>query len=152
MDATPFLVYFIENIYNKLSTAVPEQSTDTFKQALDNGKITEKEQKLWYFVLSAYGNAEFSTKQLEKDYGDAAYATIRGFVFKFEKMGLLASQKYSNRVKYRVSDSSVQNARAWQNMQNEKAAWMRENPMFMRFFSRFKVMIEINHFSLFFYD
>ncbi len=112
MDATPFLVYFIENVYNKLSTAIPERSTDTFKQALDGGKITEKEQKLWYFVLSAYGNAEFSTKQLEKDYGDAAYATIRGFVLKFEKMGLLTSQKYSNRVKYRMSDSGVQNARA----------------------------------------
>ena len=34
-----------------------------------------------------YGDAEFSTKQLEKDFGDAAYATIRSFVLKFEKLG-----------------------------------------------------------------
>lgn len=108
MDATPFLVYFIENVYNKLNITPLEQSMDVFLQAMKVGKITEKEQKLWYFVLSAYGNSEFSTKQLEKDYGDAAYATIRGFVLKFEELGLLASQKYSNRVKYRVNNSGVQ--------------------------------------------
>ena len=38
-----------------------------------------------------YGDAEFSTKQLEKDFGDAAYATIRSFVLKFEKLGLIKS-------------------------------------------------------------
>ena len=41
-------------------------------------------------------------KQLEKDFGNAAYATIRGFVMKFEKYGLLISKKYSNRIKYQV--------------------------------------------------
>ena len=64
--------------------------------------MTEKENALWQFVLSAYGDDEFSTKQLEKDFGAAAYATIRSFVLKFEKLGLLRSQKYGNRVKYRV--------------------------------------------------
>ena len=49
-----------------------------------------------------YGDAEFSTKQLEKDFGDAAYATIRSFVLKFEKLGLLKSTQYGNRVKYAV--------------------------------------------------
>lgn len=50
-----------------------------------------------------YGDAEFSTKQLEKDFGDAAYATIRSFVLKFEKLGLLKSMQYGNRVKYAVA-------------------------------------------------
>ena len=43
-----------------------------------------------------------STKQLEKDFGNAAYATIRSFVLKFEKLGLLKSTQYGNRVKYAV--------------------------------------------------
>ena len=46
--------------------------------------------------------AEFSTKQLEKDFGDAAYATIRSFVLKFEKLGLIKSTQYGNRMKYAV--------------------------------------------------
>ena len=49
-----------------------------------------------------YGDAEFSTKQLEKDFGDAAYATIRRFVFKFDKLGLIKSTQYGNRIKYAV--------------------------------------------------
>lgn len=102
MDATPFLVYFIENVYNKMDLAAPAQVTEIYTKVLEEGRITEKEQKLWYFVLSAYGNSEFSTKQLEKDFGDAAYATIRAFVLKFEEMGLLGSKKYGNRVRYWV--------------------------------------------------
>lgn len=98
-----FLVYFIENVYHKLGSALPAPSTtDTFKKALEQGGVTEKEQALWHFVLSAYGDGEFSTKQLEKDFGNAAYATIRGFVLKFEKLGLLRSSKYGNRIKYQV--------------------------------------------------
>lgn len=59
-------------------------------------------------MLSAYGDREFSTKQLEKDFGNAAYATIRGFVLKFTKMGLLSCAHYGQRIKYRVcSDSSA---------------------------------------------
>ena len=73
-----------------------------YEQATKNGKITLKETKLWKFVLSYYGLGEFSTKQLEKDFGDAAYATIRGFVLKFEDLGLLSSVKYGPRVKYKV--------------------------------------------------
>ena len=49
-----------------------------------------------------YGDAEFSTKQLEKDFGDAAYATIRSFVLKCEKLGLIKSTRYGNRTKYAV--------------------------------------------------
>lgn len=102
-DVTPFLVYFIENVYNKFDTIEPEQKTiEKFENALAEGDITPKEKDLWNFVLSAYGNNEFSTKQLERDFGNAAYATIRNYVLKFEKKGLLTSQKYGNRVKYRI--------------------------------------------------
>ena len=103
IDVTPFILYFIKNVYNKMS----EGSTDietlaVYEDAVKNGKVTEKETKLWKFVLSYYGTEEFSTKQLEKDFGDAAYATIRGFVLKFEELGLFTSVKYGPRVKYRV--------------------------------------------------
>lgn len=103
IDVTPFILYFIKNVYNKMS----EGSTDietlaVYEDTVKNGKVTEKETKLWKFVLSYYGTEEFSTKQLEKDFGDAAYATIRGFVLKFEELGLFTSVKYGPRVKYRV--------------------------------------------------
>ena len=73
-----------------------------FQKLLDEGKITEKGRDLWNFVLSAYGTGEFSTKQLERDFGNAAYATVRGFVLKFEALGLLSGQKYANKNKYRI--------------------------------------------------
>lgn len=103
LDVTPFLVYFIENVYHKLNRALPaRRTTEAFQAALSRGQVTEKEKTLWSFVLSAYGEAEFSTKQLEKGFGNAAYATIRSFVLKFEQLGLLTSTRYGNRVKYRV--------------------------------------------------
>lgn len=34
--------------------------------------------------------------------GNAAYATIRSFVLKFEEHGLLSAQKYRNKVKHSV--------------------------------------------------
>lgn len=106
MDVTPFLVYFIENVYHKLVSALPDpNTTETFQNALARGDVTEKEQALWQFVLTAYGESQFSTKQLEKDFGNAAYATIRGFVRKFEKLGLLRSAKYGNRMKYQIAKS-----------------------------------------------
>lgn len=103
IDVTPFILYFINNVYNKMnegSTAV--ETLSVYDDAVKDGKVTEKETKLWKFVLSFYGTEEFSTKQLEKDFGDAAYATIRGFVLKFEDLGLLSSVKYGPRVKYKV--------------------------------------------------
>ena len=103
IDVTPFILYFINNVYNKMNEGTADIDTLTaFDEAVKEGKITEKETKLWKFVLSFYGNDEFSTKQLEKDFGDAAYATIRSFVLKFEKLGLLSSVKYGTRVKYKV--------------------------------------------------
>ncbi|MDO9490967.1 hypothetical protein [Acetobacterium sp.] len=41
-------------------------------------------------------------RRLEKDFGGAAYATIRGFVLKFTELGLLGVPKYGNRNKYFV--------------------------------------------------
>ena len=103
IDVTPFILYFINNVYNKINEGSATIETLTvYDDAVKDGKVTEKETKLWKFVLSNYGTEEFSTKQLEKDFGDAAYATIRGFVLKFEDLELLSSVKYGPRVKYKV--------------------------------------------------
>lgn len=103
LDVTPFLLYFTEEVYHKLRSEQPDRvTTDTFRQALQSGKITEKEHALWQFVLTAYADQPFSTKQLEKDFGNAAYATIRGFVLKFTELGLLRTTKFSTRTKYQV--------------------------------------------------
>ena len=105
LDVTPFLVYFAESVYHRLGEDQPQPRTlQAFEEALQQGKVTEKERALWQFVLTAYGSEEFSTKRLEKDFGDAAYATIRSFVLKFERLGLLTSVHYGNRVKYRIQD------------------------------------------------
>ena len=104
-DITPFVAYCCNEIYVK---SKKEDSVtllnEKFTEMLSCGKITKKEETMWKFVISFYGNGEFSTKQLEKDFGDAAYATIRSFVIKFEENGLLKKTRYSNRVKYSVSD------------------------------------------------
>lgn len=104
LDVTPFLLYFSNSIYPHLSEfPAPHKTAQELITVLNSGAITEKEQALWAFVLSAYGTEEFSTKQLERDFGNAAYATIRKFVLKFESLELLSSRHLSNRVKYRVS-------------------------------------------------
>jgi Fic family protein len=104
-DITPFLLYFVEHVYNKLGGSAPQPGVlEAFDQALEAGEITAKEKDLWGFVLSAYGTGEFSTKQLERDFANAAYATIRGFVLKFAGLGLLTAQTYGNRVKYAVKE------------------------------------------------
>ena len=102
-DVTPFVKYFVDKIYNNIS--FKSNSDDVFSsyhEILKTGIITEKETMLWNFVLSVYGTEEFSTKQLEKDFGNAAYATIRSFVLKFTELDLLTSTHYGNRVKYRI--------------------------------------------------
>lgn len=103
-DVTPFLSYFCNEIYNRLQVdaAPPQADLQVYQTALANGKITEKERLLWEYVLSAYGTEEFTTKQLEKDFRNAAYATIRTFVMKFHEMVLLAARKAGNRVYYKV--------------------------------------------------
>jgi len=102
-DVTPFIQYMNEYVYEKLPAAFPfRKTTEDFSNQLRQGHVTEKERDLWQFVLSAYGTNEFSTKQLEKDFGNAAYATIRAFVIKFEQQGLFEKQSYGSRNKYRV--------------------------------------------------
>ena len=107
-DVTPFLFYFCNEVYNRLQVdAVPPKTDlEVYQTALAEGKITEKERLLWEYVLSAYGAEEFTTKQLEKDFRNAAYATIRTFVMKFHEMGLLTARKAGNRVFYRVGGTS----------------------------------------------
>ncbi|MGN0573587.1 MAG: hypothetical protein ACI4IX_06575 [Acutalibacteraceae bacterium] len=55
-------------------------------------------------MVSCYGTDKFSTKQLEKDFGNAAYATIRSFVLKLERLGLLTAVKCGTRTKYKVAE------------------------------------------------
>lgn len=103
-DVTPFLSYFCNEVYNRLQVdaAPPQADLQVYQTALAEGKITEKERLLWEYVLSAYGTEEFTTKQLEKDFRNAAYATIRTFVMKFHEMELLVARKTGNRVFYKV--------------------------------------------------
>ncbi|WP_409967418.1 Fic family protein [Bengtsoniella intestinalis] len=104
LDMTPFIRYFKESVYDQIPRQSQDFTTiDRFLVAKTQGVITEKEQALWHFVLSRYGQEPFSTKQLERDFSNAAYATIRGFVLKFEGLELLRSQRYGNRVKYQVN-------------------------------------------------
>ncbi len=102
IDVTPFIAYMSENVYNRMTDTTAQDTIAVYNAALKDGNITEKEKQLWQFVLSFYGTDEFSTKQLEKAFGNAAYATIRGFVLKFEALGLLTSTQYGTRVKYRI--------------------------------------------------
>lgn len=103
IDVTPFVSYFAENVYAHIGGSLPSQYViDEFANAVLTGEITQKEHELWNFVLNHYGKDEFSTKELEKNFGAAAYATIRTFVQKFARLGLLECRNYANRPKYRV--------------------------------------------------
>lgn len=103
VDVTPFVLYFAQNVYNRLSQVMPGQYTlDEFANALLRGDVTEKEHDLWDYARNRYNGQWFSTKELEKDYGKAAYGTIRTFVQKFNAMGLMECRNYSNRPKYRI--------------------------------------------------
>lgn len=103
IDLTPFVLFFIQEVLNKLNPIVAPGSFEKYQAALSTGSITEKEKTLWQFVLTFYGSQEFSTKGLEKEFGNAAYATIYHFVRKFQKLGLLKEQPYGMRTKYRVA-------------------------------------------------
>lgn len=103
LDITPFLLYFTENVYDKMvENEVKTNTLEEYNSALTQGKITQKEAQLWQFVLSAYSGEAFTTKQLEKDFGDAAFATVRSFVLKFTDLGLLNAVKMKNKVLYSV--------------------------------------------------
>lgn len=101
LDITPFLLYFTENVYDKMvENEVKTNTLEEYNSALTQGKITQKEAQLWQFVLSAYSGEAFTTKQLEKDFGDVAFATVRSFVLKFTDLGLLNATKMKNKVLY----------------------------------------------------
>ncbi len=102
IDITPILLYFINNVYNKIKQPLQDDTLSVYRSSLEHKKITNKEDKLWKFVLSYFGTEEFSTKELEKAYGDAAYATIRSFVLKFTDLGLLTAISYTTKNKYKV--------------------------------------------------
>ena len=102
-DVTPFLIYFIKNVYDEMKPdAVKTDLTERYNEILRSGEVTVKEAKLWQFVLSTYGGEGFTTKQLEKDFGDAAFATVRKFALKFSELGLLDAQEMKNKVIYRI--------------------------------------------------
>ena len=102
-DVTPFLIYFIKNVYDEMKPdAIKTDLTERYNEILRSGEVTVKEAKLWQFVLSTYGGEDFTTKQLEKDFGDAAFATVRKFALKFSEFGLLDAQKMKNKVIYRI--------------------------------------------------
>ena len=104
IDITPFLIYFTQNVYEKMTgDTVKVNTLEKYNSALSAGEITQKEAKLWQFVLSTYAGDPFTTKQLEKDFGNAAFATVRTFVLKFTNLGLLNAQKMKNKVLYSVA-------------------------------------------------
>ena len=108
LDITPFLSYFADMVYHKMGDySLQNNTVDAFQQLLANGKITEKENELFQFVLSRYGMGEFSTKQLEKDFGNCAYATIRSFVLKLTKEGILEQHPYGTRNKYSIAAANM---------------------------------------------
>jgi len=103
IDLSPFVLFFSQEVLSKLSPVVMVGSMEKYQKALSTGVISQKEKELWQFVLSFYGAQEFSTKDLEKTFGRAAYATIYHFVHKFLNLGLLRAQSYGKRTKYRIS-------------------------------------------------
>lgn len=108
-DISPFLAYFNQTVYAQIKAAPASgNGLEAFQQLLKTGEITAKEKELFYFVLSHYGKDEFSTKQLERDFAHCAYATIRNFVLKLSKAGILEEHIYGNRKKYNlVTDSKA---------------------------------------------
>lgn len=103
LDVTPFILYFTENVYDKITDGnVSPDTLNIYKSAIDKGELTLKERELWQFVLSSYGGEAFTTKRLEKDFGNAAYATVRSFVKKFTEMELLDEVKLKNKCIYSV--------------------------------------------------
>ena len=104
VDITPFLFYFQDCVYRKIGMQKLESNVlEQFSELLKLGKLTGKEKELFHFVLSKYGTGEFSTKMLERDFGDCAYATVRAFVLKLTDYGVLEHHAYGNRNRYCIA-------------------------------------------------
>lgn len=60
MNVMPFLVYFIENVYNKIENTLPQPDTiDAFHKALDEGRITERNLFPYFCADSNSGFSNF---------------------------------------------------------------------------------------------
>ncbi|MCF0231728.1 MAG: Fic family protein [Enterococcus sp.] len=102
LDPAPFLLYFAENVYKKLKFSKPSSRKKTeYQKKLEKTQLSQKQAALYKYALAQFSDLEFSTKDLQKAYSNAAYATIRDFVIKFEKLGILEKHPYSNRPKYK---------------------------------------------------
>lgn len=114
MDIIP-LFNFIFTSYQRISIDINSitptliRQTDYDKEILPShvstALFTEKQMKLWYYVLQHYQNRDFTIQNLEKDFDHAAYATVRSFVLTFVEAGLLKGEKYANKVKYRITSA-----------------------------------------------
>lgn len=104
IDVTPFILFFKEYVYDEMSKNVSfsNNTLEKYKIALEEHKITSKEDELWHFILSNYAENEFTSKKLEKDFGNAAYATIYKFLNKFTTLELLNAKKMSNKTLYSI--------------------------------------------------
>lgn len=103
IDTTPFITYFNNNVFNNIHKDLPNKDIiNSFKTLCDDKKVNPKEEELFLFALFKYKNNEFSTLELEKDFHNVAYETVRKFVIKFTKYGFLIQKQYGlNRVKYK---------------------------------------------------
>lgn len=123
IDITPFLKYFNDHVYRHIGEhELVSDTIDQFTELLKAGAITAKEKDLFHFVLSKYGKGEFSTKQIERDYGNCAYATIRSFVLKLSEHGILEAHQYGNRVKYCIASPSIATPKLSLNTQIQSAS------------------------------
>ena len=102
IDVSPFIDMINTVVYTPIASLKQNKVIPTFNEFLHQGKITSKEASLFRYALSHFGTNEFSTKDLEKAYGDAAYATIRSFVQKFSQLELLEVIHYTTKSKYRI--------------------------------------------------
>ncbi|MCQ2560507.1 MAG: Fic family protein [Clostridia bacterium] len=108
IDISPFLSYFNEYVYRKIGSCDFHSNTlEAFNELLKQGEITGKERELFSFVISNYGMNQFSTKDLEKDFENCAYATIRTFVLKMTEKGLFEEHLYKNRRKYSLASTQI---------------------------------------------
>lgn len=107
IDVTPFLAYFNKNVFLKLESQLPDKDIlKRYKSAIKKGNIHKKQQALFLFALFRYGENEFSTVKLKKDFEEkdesVSYETVRKFVMKLEELGFLTSKTYSkNRKTYK---------------------------------------------------
>ncbi|WP_368234466.1 hypothetical protein [Anaerotruncus rubiinfantis] len=78
---------------------------DLYQQALHGGKSPKKRMFCGSLSFLLIAEGGFSTKQLKKDFQNAAYTIIRSFVLKFEELGSLHAVKYGSRTNLIENDN-----------------------------------------------